>query len=254
MNFLAHALSLGRGTEPVIQNVDLELRGGELVALLGANGSGKSTLLRALAGLDPVFSGQVPEASLLPAAQRRQHLAYLPQQPPRAPGYSIEDMVLMAAAGPLNWRASSSSKQRVREALEATDLSPLANRPCDQISGGEYRRALLAATLAQGAPVLLLDEPCAGLDLPHAAQVLEHLQGWLQQDADRAALVALHDLNLASLFCHRVLLLGQGGLLSEGSPEVVLQPDQLQQAFGAGLDCFQHPQTGQRVILPTAAT
>tara|TARA_B000000557_G_scaffold258174_1_gene252274 strand:+ start:767 stop:1531 length:765 start_codon:yes stop_codon:yes gene_type:complete len=253
MNFEVTELAVGRGATSVLTGLSFELKAGELVGLIGPNGSGKTSLLRALAGLDAPQKGQLPAASLEPPHQRRKILAFLPQLAPPAPSYSVRDFILMGSDEPLRWRAESSALQRADEALHATDLHPLADRSCDRLSGGEYRRTLLAATLAQGASVLLLDEPCAGLDLPHAALVMDHLNNWLQGQRERRALVAMHDLNLASQFCDRVFLLGQNQLMGQDTPHRVLTPELLDRAFGPGLSCFEHPVSGQRVILAKVA-
>lgn len=249
MSFQVIDLAVGRGASPSLTQLNFELRAGELVGLIGPNGSGKTSLLRALAGLDAPQAGQLPAISLEPPQRRRQSLAFLPQLAPPAPTYSVRDFVLMASDEPLRWQAEPTAVQRVEEALDATDLSTLSGRSCDRLSGGEYRRTLLAATLAQGARLLLLDEPCSGLDLPHAALVMGHLRTWLNGAQDRRVLVAMHDLNLTAQFCDRVFLLGAGQLLGQDDPNSVLRPELLDRAFGPGLSCFEHPSSGQRVIL-----
>lgn len=252
MSFQVTNLAVGRGAKQILSDLRFDLLAGELVGLIGANGSGKTTLLRVLAGLDTPQAGQLPTLSLQPPAQRRNTLAFLPQLAPPAPAYSVRDFILMASGEPLHWQAKPAAIERMEEAVEATDLHDLKHRACDRLSGGEYRRTLLAGTLAQGADVLLLDEPCAGLDLPHAALVMKHLRSWLKRGTARRALVALHDLNLAAQFCDRIFLLGAGELLGKGHPDTVLTPELLDRAFGPGLSCFQHPVTGQRVILAEA--
>ncbi|MBM65114.1 MAG: cobalamin/Fe(3+)-siderophore ABC transporter ATP-binding protein [Myxococcales bacterium] len=242
-------LAVGRGASPTLTQLNFELPAGELVGLIGPNGAGKTSLLRALAGLDAPHAGQLPAISLEPPQLRRQSLAFLPQLAPPAPAYSVREFVLMASDEPLRWQAQSTAIERADDALLATDLSALAHRPCDRLSGGEYRRTLLAATLAQGASLLLLDEPCAGLDLPHAALVMSHLRTWLTGAKNRRVLVAMHDLNLTAQFCDQVLLLGEGELLGQDRPNAVLTPNLLDRAFGPGLSCFEHPESGQRVIL-----
>ena len=245
----AESLSLSYGDLPVVKDVEFELQPGSLTALIGANGSGKSTLMRGLAGLHEASDGRVTGPAQLPILKRRDALAYLPQGLPDPSALSVEEFALLGADAPNRWSVSQQARQRVDQALKTLDLSSLAQRACSTLSGGEYRRAGLAACLAQGAPWLLLDEPCAGLDLPHAAALLAGLRQWLADDGARGALVVLHDLNLAAQWADRCLLMCNGELLADDDPETVLTSDALESAFGANLQRFRHPQHDHLVIL-----
>jgi len=246
----AKNLGLSYPRHQVLDGISFTLEPGQLCAVIGANGSGKSTLLRCLAGLHPASSGQRFGASELPPAQRREQLAYLPQRLPLPPALSARQLAMLGADAPQRWLASAAAQQRAAQALATLDLQTLAERDCRTLSGGEYRRAALAACLAQGAPIMLLDEPCAGLDLPHAGALMGGLRRWIVGAPDRhAALVVLHDLNLAAQWADRLLLLGQGQLLADDRPETVLASEALELAFGGELQRFRHPEHGHLVVL-----
>jgi iron complex transport system ATP-binding protein len=128
-------------------------------------------------------------------------------------------------------------------------VTDLAGRRFDELSGGERQRVLLAGALAQGGRFLLLDEPTAALDLPHAVSVLGRLRE--QIGTGRAALVVTHDLNLAAAFADRILLLHDGAILADGRPGEVLTQENLDRALGEGAEVIRHPQTGGPRVLPS---
>jgi iron complex transport system ATP-binding protein len=137
----------------------------------------------------------------------------------------------------------------VDRALEQCDVVDLAERRFDELSGGERQRVLLAGALAQGGRVLLLDEPTAALDLPHAVSVFARLRE--QLGTERCALVVTHDLNLAAAWADRILLLHEGGILAEGPPVDVLTQEALDRALGEGAEVIAHPLTGAPRVLPS---
>jgi iron complex transport system ATP-binding protein len=250
----ATGLALGYRNSKVLSGVDLSIRAGSLGALIGANGSGKSTLLRCLAGLHAPSAGSLRGAATLPGRERRKVLAYLPQRLPEAAAIRVRDWVLLGADGPRRWRVSAAACQRADDALTAMGLNGFERRLCNELSGGEFRRAAVAATLAQGAPLLLLDEPCSGLDLPHASALMRRLRRWIDDEPQqRGALLVLHDLNAVAQWCDRALLLGDGLLLADGDPQEVLASDTLERAYKGRLQRFRHPQADHLVILGTGA-
>jgi iron complex transport system ATP-binding protein len=234
------------GRPDLLAGVDLDLAEGELVALVGANGSGKSTLLRILAGLLAPASGSVTLAdrplSEWGATERAGALAFLPQRVRPLYPLTVRRMVELArpdGAGGLN----------LDEALACCDVRPLSDRLFSELSGGERQRVLLAGALAQSGRVLLLDEPTAALDLPHAVSVLARLRE--QLGAGRAALVVTHDLNLAGAWSDRVLLLHEGRIAAAGPAAEVFRQELLERAIGEGIEVVAHPHTGQPLIVPS---
>jgi iron complex transport system ATP-binding protein len=258
MSALVEALGLGfdyPGHE-VFSDVSFQLRAGELLALSGPNGAGKSTLLRLLLGLHAPRAGRVTlGGTALGELGRRdiaRRAALLPQDSPMELPLTVREVVALGRLphlgrfqpeGPDDLRA-------VEHALEMTDTAALAGRRVTELSGGERHRVHLARALAQEAPVLLLDEPVAGLDLSHQLQALDLLRATV--DEGRGAVVALHDLSLAARRCDRMLLLAAGGLRADAPPAEVLTPDTLARWFGVRAE-VRHDAAGRPVVLPIEA-
>lgn len=216
-------LSVRRGRRAVLTAVDLTIGPGEVVGLLGPNGSGKSTLLSAALGLLPASGGRrlgdVPVERLKPA-ERACRAAYLPQMREIAWPVTVSVLVGLSGAPPA----------ACAEAMRAADVATFADRPATELSGGEQARVLLARALAQGAPLLLADEPLAGLDPAHQLRLMEVLRARAQ--AGGAVLLALHDLVMAARFCPRLVLLDAGRVVADGPPAEVLTPERLREVFG----------------------
>lgn len=218
-----------------LAEVSLRVQHGEVVALLGANGAGKTTLLRTALGLAPAEFGTVSLGSadpvLLSARERALRAAYLPQRPHAIWPLSVEQLVALGryAHGAAPDRLGPRDQDAVDSALEACSLLTLRNRRMDEISGGEKARAHLARALAQHAPLLLLDEPTAGLDPAQALGVADIMRA---QTGKGAVLFSTHDIALAARVAQRVLLLNQGQVIAEGAPMDALTPDALEAAYG----------------------
>jgi len=242
------ACSIGRRT--ILRDVDLEVRHGEVLGLVGANGSGKSTLLRALAGVRRPSAGRVLVdgdrlGSLRPRARARR-LAFVAQEEAAHSDLLVGELVALGrvphagAWGGLDER----SRDAVRSALEQVDLGYAVNQPLEHLSGGERRRALIARGLAQEAPLLLLDEPTNHLDIGHQLALMRRIRR-----LGRTVVVALHDLDLAATFCDRIAVLHAGGLEACGEPDEVLTAGLLHDAFGVLATRVTHPLTGRTHLL-----
>lgn len=229
----AHQLSIALSRRRIVHQVDLALRPGELVGLIGANGSGKSTLLRALAGLLPAQEGRILLSGKLLRAhsprQVAQTMAYLPQAAECHWPLTADRVV---ALGRLPFRGTSQELDaaQITRALAAVDALHLRDRVVTELSGGERARVFLARALAGNPALLLIDEPAAGLDPFHQLQLMEMLQGLAAEN--RGVLVVLHDLGLAARFCQRLLLLHEGRLMASGTPGEVLSDELLAKAHG----------------------
>ena len=228
-------IRLRRGERRVLDGVALSIAAGELVGLLGPNGAGKTSLLLAALGLLPAEGetrlGDALFGRLSPA-ERARRVAFLPQE--REIGWPLPVEALVAlgraphrsAAAPM----TSADHAAVRMAMEAMDVADLAQRPATELSGGERARVLIARALAQEAPLLLVDEPTAGLDPAHQIALMETLRRLAR--GGRGVLASLHDLGLAAMFCDRVVVLKDGLKRADGSPEAVLTETLLAEVYG----------------------
>ena len=229
------SLSLRRSGRVVLENITALFNPGELTAVIGPNGAGKSSLLSCLTGILPPSEGKVligeRDAAALPAARRACHCAYLPQSEAPAWSMAAEDLV---ALGLLPWGRVADKTARVQRALQQVDASLLARRAVTELSGGELRRVQLARLLVGDAPLLIADEPGAALDIRHQLQLMQTFRA--QVDAGKTVILALHDLALAARYCDRILLLQNGRLRAQGTPEDVLTQAQVGDVYGIRSD------------------
>lgn len=222
---------VARRGRTILDGVGLEVRPGEVVGLLGPNGCGKTTLLRAAVGLQRAAGrielGGVPLGRLAPDARARA-AAYVPQEHEIAWPISVAALVGLGRLP--HWAGAAADAAAVAEALAAMDLGPLAARPATELSGGERARALVARALAQAAPLVVADEPTAGLDPAHAIALMATLRRLVR--GGRGALVSLHDLGLAARWCDRIVLLAGGRRVAAGPPREVLTPARVAEVYG----------------------
>ena len=245
----------GYGSKPVLQGLGLHLDRGEMVGLVGPNGSGKSTLLKLVSGVLRPQGGAIfikeQDTQLLSTRQWARLVAVVPQNPVVPAHFTALEMVLMGRTphlGLLQWEGTGDT-EAVERAMRLTRCWELAHQPMGKMSGGERQRVLIARALAQEAPLLLLDEPTASLDLVYQTHTFDLVQQ-LQRTQGLTVLVAIHDLTLAAQYCHRLALLHRGAIHAEGHPEEVLTPEQLRTVYGAEVVLVCHPVTGLPVVLP----
>jgi iron complex transport system ATP-binding protein len=235
MSLVLDGVSIDLGRRRVVEDVSLAMAAGEIVALLGPNGAGKTSLMRAALGILPLAAGAArlggaDPRTLTPRA-RALNAGYLPQRPQAIWPLSVERLVALGryAHGAAPDRLGVRDQVAVDEALEACTLAALRARRMDEISGGEKARAHLARALAQQAPLLVLDEPTAGLDPAQALDVSDVLRAQAAQR--RAVLISTHDIGLAVRTAHRVLLLREGRAVAQGGAQA-LTPEALEAAYG----------------------
>lgn len=220
-----------------LRNVSLGLSGGELVALLGPNGSGKTTLVRVALGLQTPIAGSALVQGRTAAAWPRRDLArvvgVVPQREDNLFPQRVRETVRLGRYPRLGafGREREEDRVAVDRALERCDVAGLADRWLWTLSGGEYQRVRIARALAQEPQLLVLDEPTASLDVRHAMELFELVRRLVDQQG-LAALLVTHDVNLASRFADRLLLLSDGNAVATGAPADVLRREQAESVFG----------------------
>ena len=252
----AERVSAGYRARAVLHGVDLALERGSLVALVGPNGAGKSTLLRCLAGLVRPSAGRVAldgrDLGALGRADIARRIAAVPQSFETLFPFTVREVVGLGRIARLGLLAvpTAADVVAVRRALDDLDLAALADRRVDELSGGERQRAVLAMALAQEGDVLLLDEPTVHLDPAHQRATMDLIRR-LVRARGLAALAVLHDLNLASAMCDRVVVMCDGRIEADGSPLGVLNADTVRRVFGPGLEVAAR--NGVPFVLPASA-
>ena len=248
-------LVLGYRRATVVHGVSVELRPGEVTALIGPNGSGKSTVLRSLARLHPVDAGGVRlqdedvlhggDTAPLSSRGFARRVAMLSQSRPHPSGLSVRDVVAFGRHPHRRRFAGIGEDDRraIDRAMALTGIAHMAERAVDQLSGGELQRVWLATCLAQDTDVLLLDEPTNHLDLRFQVQTLDLIRE-LADDHGTAIGVVLHDLNQAATVADHVVLLGEGRVRSAGPPEVALTAEHLSAVYGLPVAVATDPGTG----------
>jgi len=230
-----HGVSVRLGGRRVLEDVSLRVERGELLCLLGPNGGGKTTLLRAVLGLVPLESGRL-ELLGEPAAETRGRIGYLPQRKGFAEDFPATPAELIASAlrGAWPWRLRRSERERALAVLERVGARELLDRPLARLSGGQTQRVFLARALAIDPPLLLIDEPLAGLD-PEGREGFLTALSRIGEDERTAAIVVTHEPETVSRFARRVAYLDRR-LAAVGPPDQVLGDPHLHAAAFAGAD------------------
>ena len=224
-------LSVTLRNRPVFADVSLTIGQGELVGLIGPNGAGKTTLMRTALGLLPAQSGQSSLATL-PAPERARAVAWMPQSREIAWPIPVERLVALGRLPhlPITGKIPAADREKIDSAIAYLGLESFRNRAASRLSGGEQARALIARAIAQDTPLLMADEPIAGLDPAHQIATMQVFADLAA--AGRSTLVSLHDLGLAARHCTRLILLAEGGILADGTPKDVLTDTLMARAFG----------------------
>ncbi len=250
-----HDVSFDYASGPVLERVSLQACSGELLVLLGANGAGKSTLLHLIARQLIPKSGSVSidevNIEMMGRRELARLIAMMPQHEDRHSQLRVIDIVSLGRTPHCGWwrPMSGDDHEIVRESLEVTGLAGLRERLVHELSGGEWRRMILARSLAQRAPILLLDEPTAGLDLKFQIEVLSRVRAMIRK-RQLIGIVTLHDLNHAAVYGDRVAILSDRQLIAVGTPAEVLNPELVERAFGLPVSVLTHPIHGTPFILP----
>lgn len=241
-------VSAGYGPKLVVEDISLELKPGKVLTLLGPNGSGKSTLLRTIAGLHPLAGGQIridgAPAQELTRRQMAQKITYMPQSR-TIPNITARKMVLHGRFPYLSYprRYRKEDYDAAQRAMERADAWELADSPVQSLSGGQRQKVYLAMAMAQETQTILMDEPTTYLDIQHQLSLMTGSQQLARQGA--AVVLVLHDLCLALRFSDCCVLLQEGQMVQQGTPEEVFQSGALDEVFRARL-CRVETQGGWR--------
>ena len=257
----ARDLTIAYDHRIAVADLSLSLKPGEITAIIGPNGAGKSTLLKSLNGQVRPLSGTIVlDGQPLERLNRRnisRRVAVVAQEAELRFPVTVLEFVLggrFAWATNAGWGWETDHDLQIAGAvLRETELSDLSGRLMNELSGGERQRALMARALATEAPILLLDEPTANLDLSHQATLLALVRKRCNSN-EAAALVVTHDINLAAQFADNLILMKQGRAVHTGTPEQVLQPHILQDVFEVKVLVDAHPVTGGPRVTPVHET
>ncbi len=247
-------LSAGYGDMTVLQDVSLELEHSEFAAVIGPNGSGKTTLLRAISRIPMKRSGAIlldgKEINSIAARAFARRVAVVPQDTLVAFDFSVLEIVLMGRSPTLGRFAVEGSRDTeiAIQALARTGTAHLKDRQINALSGGERQRVLVARALAQEPDVLLLDEPTSHLDISFQFEIMDLVRS-LNRERGMTVLAVLHDLNLASQYCDRLIMIGQGKVQADGSPDEVITADNIRRVYGAEVWVRRHPATSRPYVI-----
>jgi cobalamin transport system ATP-binding protein len=254
----ARGLSAGYGRDPVLMDIDLVIREGEFIGVAGPNGSGKTTLVRALTGVIHRDQGSVTwqgrgvdekdqssfSRSLAVVSQIRGEYIDLP----------VEDLVMLGRIPyfrKFQWWPSARDREMVEWAMEVTEISEFQGRNFRNLSGGEQQRVMIATALAQEPELLLLDEPTLHLDISFQVEIFRLLRR-LHRERGLTVFTILHDLNLASAYCNRLIYLKDGRIWKDGPAKELICQEYLSELFQARVEVLAHPETGRPLLFPEA--
>ena len=242
------ALTCGYGKQDVLKGIDLNLKKGELAGILGPNGSGKSTLLLTLSGVIAYRSGSIKvageEINRTTARWRARRMASVPQKSELTFPFKCLSVVLMGRYPYLpRWGGySKEDMDKALEAMERTETIEFAERMITEISGGEAQRVIIARALAQETGILLLDEATSSLDVAKKIRIFDLLKS--KNAGGMTLLCAMHDLNLAALYCERLIFLKNGRIVLDGSTQETFTNKNLSEIYETDVKISRHPVTG----------
>ena len=253
----AEGLELAYDQRIVVRDLDVEIADGSFTVIVGPNACGKSTLLRALARMLKPRAGTVlldgePIGSR-PSKEVARQLGLLPQSPIAPDGITVADLVARGRYPhqKLLRQWSRDDERAVQAAMDATNVSALAERIVDELSGGQRQRVWLAMALAQETPILLLDEPTTFLDVAHQVEVLD-LCADLHEHHGRTLVAVLHDLNQACRYASHLVAMRDGAIVAQGDPRTIVTAELVEHVFGLSCRVIACPETGTPLVVPAA--
>jgi iron complex transport system ATP-binding protein len=224
---------------PVLSDVCLELAQSEMLGVVGPNGAGKSTLIRCIDRILKPLRGtilldgeDIQHMSMMETARK---FGYIPQSASQVFPATVFDTVLMGRSPHIGWRSSKKDNEKVLDVLQMLNIEDLAMRDINEISGGQQQRVFIARALAQEPGTLLLDEPTSNLDIQHQLEVMEIIKDLVVKKGI-STIMAVHDLNLASRYTDRVIIMKGGRIFAAGTPPDVLTPENIRSVYGVEVE------------------
>ena len=232
MNISAKDIHLSYGEKEILKGVDIHSENGEFVGLIGPNGSGKSTLLKCIYRILKPNAGQVfldeEELKAMSIKKSARKMGVVAQHNYYNFEFTVREVVMMGRAPHKKALERDNAKdyEIVEEALKTVGMEGFAQRSFSTLSGGEQQRVILARALAQQTPCLILDEPTNHLDITHQLQLMR-----IVKNLSATVISAIHDLNIAAMFCDRIYALKEGRIIAQGTPREVLTEDFIRQVY-----------------------
>ncbi len=251
-------LDLAYGRNAVIRDLTFQVMPGEMVGLIGPNGCGKSTIIKALSRVISPYSGEIlldgKKISKIPREELARLLGVVPQMPLLPSAFTAFEIVLMGRNPHLRLFQYEGARDLAItwRAMGMTATQSLAERRVGELSGGEIQRVVIARVLAQEPKSILLDEPTANLDINHQVETLDLIQK-LCRENNLTVVIALHDLNLASQYCDRLILINSGRIHAQGTPKQVINSQNIKEVYGAEGCVYAHPVNGLPTVLLRAS-
>ncbi|HID19335.1 MAG TPA: ABC transporter ATP-binding protein [Methanophagales archaeon] len=236
---------------PILRGVCIELAESEMLGVVGPNGAGKSTLIRCIdrilspqKGTILLDGGDIKEMHLMELAKK---IGYIPQSATRMFPATVFDTVLLGRRPHIGWRSSEEDTEKVLDTLQLLNIEDFAMHDVNELSGGQQQKVFIARALTQEPDVLLLDEPTSNLDIKHQLEVLDTIRD-IVRERGIAAIMAIHDLNLAARYTDRIIMMNGGHIYAAGEPSAVLTPENINHAYGVEVEVINH--NGRLYVLP----
>lgn len=248
------SLSKRFDNQSVLEEISFSVKRGECLGIIGPNGSGKSTLLKLLSGVESKSAGKIEirgkQIEQYTRKDLAKWLAVLQQESLPSIGFTVREVIEMGRFPFQNWLGEETTDiERLMDSiLDKMGLNELSDRHLENLSGGERQRVALGKTMAQQPKLLMLDEPTTYLDIGHQILLMDRIREWQLED-DLTVISVLHDLNLAALYCDRLLLLHNGRVVAIGSPEDIIRTDLIEEVYGTSPIVMQHPVYGLPQII-----
>lgn len=244
-------LEFSYSSVPALEDICFEVNKSEIVSVLGPNGAGKSTLIKCLDRILKPKKGTIyideKDLRLFSQSEIAKKIGYIPQGAKYSFPATVFEVILMGRKPHITWRATESDLDKVVEVIKMLNLEEFSMRDVNELSGGQQQRVFIARALAQEPEILLLDEPTSNLDIRVQLEVLDIIKEVVKM-RDMSAIMAMHDLNLASRYSDKIILMKKGKIFAVGEPNQVLTPENIKSVYGVEVEVVKS--NGSTFVLP----